>query len=78
MVEPHSSNFRVITTSVLSVRIFRKFTVMGIREWVSLGKASQGDSYGDMGTGTPLRWPNKTEIGTREHQKTVIEAIFKT
>ena len=28
MVEPHSSNFRVITTNVLGVRIFRKFTVV--------------------------------------------------
>ena len=27
MVEPHSSNFRVITTNVLGFRIFRKFTV---------------------------------------------------
>ena len=27
MVEPHSSNFRVITTIFLGVRIFRKFTV---------------------------------------------------
>ena len=27
MVEPHSSNFRVITTNSLGVRIFRKFTV---------------------------------------------------
>ena len=27
MVEPHYSNFRVITTNVLGVRIFRKFTV---------------------------------------------------
>ena len=27
MVEPQSSNFRVITTSFLGVRIFRKFTV---------------------------------------------------
>ena len=27
MVEPHSSNFRVITTNILGVRIFRKFTV---------------------------------------------------
>ena len=26
MVEPHSSNFRVITTNVFGVRIFRKFT----------------------------------------------------
>ena len=30
MVEPHSSNFRVITTNVLGVRIFRKFTVFSI------------------------------------------------
>ena len=28
MVEPHSSNFRVITTNVLGVRIFRKFMVL--------------------------------------------------
>ena len=28
MVEPHSPNFRVITTNVLGVRIFRKFTVV--------------------------------------------------
>ena len=27
MVEPHSSNFRVITPNVLGVQIFRKFTV---------------------------------------------------
>ena len=27
MVEPHISNFRVITTNFLGVRIFRKFTV---------------------------------------------------
>ena len=28
MVDPHSSNFRVITTIFLGVRIFRKFTVI--------------------------------------------------
>ena len=28
MVEPHSSNFRVITTNLLGVRILRKFTVL--------------------------------------------------
>ena len=28
MVEPHSSNFRVITTIILGVRIFREFTVL--------------------------------------------------
>ena len=28
MVEPHSSNFRVITTNVLGVQIFRKYTVI--------------------------------------------------
>ena len=28
MVEPHSSNFRVITTNFFGVRIFRKFTVL--------------------------------------------------
>ena len=27
MVEPHSSNFRMITTNILGVRILRKFTV---------------------------------------------------
>ena len=30
MVEPHSSNFRVITTNCLGVRIFREFTVLPI------------------------------------------------
>ena len=28
MIEPHSSNFRVITTNFLGVQIFRKFTVI--------------------------------------------------
>ena len=32
MVEPHSSNFRVITTNFLGVRIFRKFTIT-VAEW---------------------------------------------
>ena len=31
IVEPHSSNFRVITTYFLGVRIFRKFTVILVR-----------------------------------------------
>ena len=30
MVKPHISNFRVITTNVLGVRIFRKFTVIRV------------------------------------------------
>ena len=34
MVEPHSSNFRVITTNFLGVRIFRKFTVNMNKELV--------------------------------------------
>ena len=33
MVEPHSSNFRLITTNFLGVRIFRKFTVIWIGYW---------------------------------------------
>ena len=33
MVEPHSSNVRVITTSFLGVRIFRKFTVLTTRHF---------------------------------------------
>ena len=28
MVEPHSSNFRLISTNFLGVRIFRKFTIL--------------------------------------------------
>ena len=36
MVEPHSSNFRVITTNFLGVRIFRKFTVVYPSSWCSL------------------------------------------
>ena len=35
MVEPHSSNFRVITTNFLGVRIFRKITVFYF--WVIMG-----------------------------------------
>ena len=31
MVERHSSNFRVITTNFLGVRIFRKFTVASVK-----------------------------------------------
>ena len=34
MVEPHSSNFRVITTNFLGVRIFRKFMV--VLSWWSI------------------------------------------
>ena len=33
MAEPHSSNFRVITTNFLGVRIVRKFTVCQVEEW---------------------------------------------
>ena len=36
MVEPHSSNFRVITTNFLGVRIFRKFTVDGNGPYLNL------------------------------------------
>ena len=32
MVEPHSSNLRVITTNFLGVRIFRKFTVQTVAD----------------------------------------------
>ena len=35
MVEPHSSNFRVITTNILGVRIFRKFMVNQVRDKIS-------------------------------------------
>ena len=31
MVEPHSSNFRVITTNILGVQIFRKFMVVTLK-----------------------------------------------
>ena len=34
MVEPHSSNFRVITTNFLGVRIFRKFTVVKMVHYI--------------------------------------------
>ena len=33
MVEPHSSNFRVITRNFWGVRIFRKFTVKSLLHW---------------------------------------------
>ena len=38
IVEPHSSNFTVITTNVLGVRIFRKFTVCKILMFVAVIK----------------------------------------
>ena len=38
MVEPHNSNFRVITTNALGVRIFRKIRVIKI--FASLAKAN--------------------------------------
>ena len=34
MVEPHSSNFRVITTNILAARIFRKFKVILVDSWL--------------------------------------------
>ena len=41
LVEPHSSNFRVITTTFLVVRIFRKFTAFAflscLMTWVGSG-----------------------------------------
>ena len=52
MVEPHSSNFRVITTNFLGVRIFRKFTVsdyivMGCVQSIPTGRrgSEESDSY---------------------------------
>ena len=33
MIESHSSNFRLITTNFLGVRIFRKFTVVSFMIW---------------------------------------------
>ena len=38
MVESHSSNFRVITTNILGVRIFRKFTVLNYESKLKLVK----------------------------------------
>ena len=35
MVDPHSSNFKVITTNFLGVRIFRKFTVCRVKGSIS-------------------------------------------
>ena len=49
MVEPHSSNFKVITTNFLGVQIFRKFTVVwvyhtGICQKDAEGMANSADS----------------------------------
>ena len=38
MVEPHSSNFRVITTNFLGVWIFRKFTVYQVMAFAICGQ----------------------------------------
>ena len=40
MVEPHSSNFRVITTNVLGVQIFRKFTVYYVLSFLKEGTSN--------------------------------------
>ena len=41
MVEPRSSNFRMITTNVLGVRIFRKFTVSDHEDWTQTSPQEQ-------------------------------------
>ena len=48
MVEPHSSNFRVITTNFLGVRIFRKFKVVGDESTVFFGCPKTQDHYGTV------------------------------
>ena len=40
MAEPHSSNFRVITTNFWGVQIFRKFTVASVAEQAGLSLTS--------------------------------------
>ena len=42
MVEPHSSNFRVITTNILGVRIFRKFMVCTINHYLLRAVVGKG------------------------------------
>ena len=48
MVEPHSSNFRVITTNVLGVRIFRKFTTAYAFTSVSVGSGDYVVAKGEV------------------------------
>ena len=45
MIQPHSSNLRVITTNFLGVRIFRKFTV-----WYNVLVSEQDDYDADNDT----------------------------
>ena len=49
MVEPHSSDFKVITTNFSGVRIFRKFTVMHRLRYTGRGSSVRSAStwYGD-------------------------------
>ena len=44
MIEPHSSNFRVITTNLLGVRIYRKFLV--IQLFISPNLVKDDEFYG--------------------------------
>ena len=48
MVEPHSSNFRVITTNILGVRIFRKITVFTSLKMIDVTPIC---SYSDLWSG---------------------------
>ena len=45
MVESHSSNFRVIATNFLGVRIFRKFTVCPAKPIIAVMKTWQVECF---------------------------------
>ena len=57
MVEPHSSNFRVITTIFLGVRIFRKFTVSTVVSSLLQSRPTDQDKINELLQLLPKRGP---------------------
>ena len=70
MVEPHSSNFRVITTNFLGVWIFRKFTVYQNSSVCSGCLKACSFPFEPRHEKTCLwdLWPGKTQTGLRSHR----------
>ena len=81
MVEPHSSNFRVITTNILGVRILRKFTVLSVSLFFHFSQQfCQTKVIVKANTEWfPLVWPNwiRSFRPFRIHSKYLKETVIK-
>ena len=78
MVEPHSSSFRVITTNILGVRIFRKFTVNLDHLATSCLQQPQSSNVTYWATTCPIRpmTIKQKYIFTLQKQKATISKSF--